>query len=139
MGFTYLIGGKNFKKNIKKAVKWFTKAADDSSDFATCFLLYIQEFGEEAGYDLEKFKNWLFERAEKGLKDAQGALSDSYDCGYLTPMDDVKYKEWFDKAYRELLDNFDKQYLSEDDYTIEDDMPAFEKAYYLRKAKESKR
>ena len=136
MGFTYLIGGKSFKKNIKKAVKWFTKAADNSSDFAICFLLYIQEYGEEAGYDLEKFKNWLFERAEKGLKDAQGALSDSYDCGYVTPMDEVKYEEWFEKAYRAVLDNFDKQIKSEDVYMIEDDMPAFEKAYYMRKAKE---
>ena len=137
LGFIYLTGGNNLKSDYKKAIKWFKKAAKWDEDIAVCFLKYINENGEEAGHDLDRFKEWLYEKAGQGDREAGGALSCTYEYGYITPIDEAKSKGWDEFAYGDLLRKArEEEKNSVIDYKIRKDMPAFEKAYLLRKSKE---
>lgn len=137
LGFIYLTGGNNLKPDFKKAINWFKKAAKREEDIAVCFMDYINENGEEAGHDLERFKEWLYEKAGKGDRKAGGALSSSYEYGYITPIDEAKSKGWEEFAYGDLLEKVrEKEKNRVFDYKIRKDMPAYMKALYLRKARE---
>lgn len=137
LGFIYLTGGNSFKPDLKKAIKWFKKAAKWGEDIAVCFLNYINENGEEAGLDIERFKDWLYEKAVEGIREAGGALSCSYEYGYITPIDEAKSKGWDEYAYGDLYKKYREEHKNDKfDYTIEKDMPAYMKAEYTRLAKE---
>ena len=137
LGIIYLTGGNNLKPDLQKAIKWFKKAAKWEEDIATCFLNYISEKGEEAGHDVDGFKDWLYKKAGEGVKEAGGALSDSYSYGYITPIDAAKSEGWLEYAYGDILKRVreaekNRKYI----FTIEKDMPAYMKAEYTRLAKE---
>ena len=137
LGIIYLTGGNNLKPDLKKAIKWFKKAAKWEEDIATCFLNYISENGEGAGLDIERFKEWLYEKAGEGIREAGGALSCSYEYGYITPIDEAKSKGWDEYAYGDLYKKYREEHKNDKfDYTIEKDMPAYMKAEYTRLAKE---
>lgn len=137
LGIIYLTGGNNLKADLKKAIKWFKKAAKWEEDFAICFLNFLNENGEDAGLDIDRFKEWLYEKAGEGVKEAGGALYESYTYGYITPIDEVKSEGWLEYAYGDILKKVREEEKNRQfDYTIEKDMPAYMKAEYTRLAKE---
>lgn len=137
LGIIYLTGGNNLKADLKESIKWFKKAAKWEEDIATCFLNYISENGKEAGHDVDGFKEWLYKKAGEGVKEAGGALSDSYSFGYITPIDEAKSEGWLEYAYGDILKKVrEAEKNRKYDYTIEKDMPAYMKAQFTRLAKE---
>ena len=136
LGLIYLTGGRNLNRNIDVALKWFRKAAKKEDEFALGLMDYIHEHGVKAAYDLSDIRKWLFERAKQGNVTAQNALSTSYYYGDVTPWDEAKGREWYEKAEKSR----GKRYVAEDEDWITEDMlrpdtPAYIKATLLSEIK----
>ncbi len=66
--------GKGVKKNLKKAVYWWEKAANGGYVMSQYYLASCYENGEGVERDISKAKYWYKKAAEKGDSEAKKAL-----------------------------------------------------------------
>ncbi|CAG8612500.1 15864_t:CDS:2, partial [Dentiscutata erythropus] len=91
--------GWNIRKNMKQAIKWYTKASEGGCTIAEYML-------GEYYYKLNKYKkaiNYLKSAADKGNALAMNTLGICYQKGYGTNVDKVKGFKLFEKAAKEGL------------------------------------
>ena len=100
LGNAYYLGGDNILKDIREAIKWYTKAAEQGHIEAMMYLGHIYDLGPSYGIyaDLEKAIHWYTKAAKQGNIKAQ------YELGwiYSKPGSEVKDYEkavyWYKKA-----------------------------------------
>ena len=97
-GREYYTGDGKIHKNLKKAMYWYTKAAEQGLAEAQFNLAAMYNFGEGIQKDMEKSVHWLTKAAEQGLAKAQNNLGCSYDRGEGVPIDLEKARYWWTKA-----------------------------------------
>jgi hypothetical protein len=98
LGGAYYIGDVSpFRvgQDDKKAVKWWTKAAEQGNDFAQCGLGHMYSKGRGVVQDYNEAARWYTKAAEQGrVVLAQSALGLMYAKGQGVPQDYVEAYKW---------------------------------------------
>ena len=97
LGICYYCG-KGVDRDEKKAVKWYTEAAEQGYARAQCSLGYCYEYGKGVEQDLEKAVEWYTKAATHGNVTAQTKLGSCYYFGIGVQKDKEKAVEWYTKA-----------------------------------------
>ena len=71
--------GRGVKKDRRKAVKWYTKAAEQGADIAQYNLAFLYENGIGVEKDSTKAVSWYTEAVKQGNKKAQEKIDSIYD------------------------------------------------------------
>lgn len=87
-------GGK-VKKDIKKAINWYKKAAQNGNVDAKYNLGVIYERGDGIEIDYEKAARWFLSAAKDGHKDAQYNLANMYSKGAGYSLNQTKATKWY--------------------------------------------
>ena len=116
LGERYYDGDEYVRKNLTKAVKWYTKAAEQGHAVAQCYLGFCYADGVGIEKDLDKALRWFTQATEtehmtvneiancyldaiKGNTDAQFDLGNRYYYGYdYVRKNLTKAVEWYTKA-----------------------------------------
>jgi len=108
LGVNYLKGD-GVPKDMKKAVSWFTKAAEQGNAGAQYNLgLCYANGGDGVPKDIEKAIYWYTKAAEQGFAEAQYMLACGYATGDGVPKDMEKAIYWFTKAAEQGLEEAKK-------------------------------
>ena len=86
------------KKNLKKAVEWWTKAAEQGDATAQYNLGVCYENGDGVEKDSQKAVKWYKKAAEQGHADAQCNLGVCYEKGDGVEKDLKQAVKWYEKA-----------------------------------------
>jgi TPR repeat protein len=102
-GINYNLGvfyenGDGVPQDDKKAVEWYTKAADAGHDDAQNSLGVCYEFGKGVTQDYKKAVEWYTKAADTGHSGAQYSLGYCYDIGQGVTQDCKKAVELYTKA-----------------------------------------
>ena len=102
----YYVKGKRYddKRDYKKAVYWYQKAAEQGNAEAQVRLGEMYYWGQGVARDYKKAKYWFQKAAEQGNAIAQYYLGKMYHYGFGVAQDHKKAKYWYQKA----CDNGDK-------------------------------
>jgi len=90
--------GYGVEKDYKKAVKFYTKSAEQGYAMAQCNLGWCYENGKGVEQDYKKAVEWYTRAAEQGYDKAQNNLGDCYNYGKGVEKDCKKAVEWYTKA-----------------------------------------
>jgi len=99
----YLMGrmyyyGRGVTQDYKKAVEWFTKAAEQGNAKGQNNLGVLYENGKGVTKDKAKAVEWYTKSAEQGYATGQNHLGAMYRKGYGVTTDDKKAFEWYTKS-----------------------------------------
>ena len=86
------------KKDLKKAFKLLTKAAELGNDYAMANLGAMYRNGEGVKKDLNKAFEFFTKAAELGNDYAMAHIGNIYHNGEGVPQDYSKAREWYEKA-----------------------------------------
>lgn len=89
--------------NPKKAVKWYTKAAEQGLPRAQCNLGVCYENGNGVEKNLEEAVKLYTKAANQGYARAQYYLALSYDKGEGVAKNDSEAMKWYLKAVKTIL------------------------------------
>ncbi|MBP5419901.1 MAG: SEL1-like repeat protein [Bacteroidales bacterium] len=93
------LGEKYYKaQDYKKAVEWYTKAAEQGDARAQCNLGYCYENGRGVEQDYQKAVEWYTKAAEQGYASAQNNLRCCYVLWLGVEKDNKKAFEWITKT-----------------------------------------
>ena len=90
--------GEGVEKDLKKAVEWYTKAAEQGDAMAQNTLARCYKNGEGVAKDLNKSVAWYTKAAEQGDVTAQNTLAQCYENGEGVAIDLVKAAYWYKKV-----------------------------------------
>ena len=86
--------GEGVEKDLKEAVKWYRKAADQGDAMAQFGLGNRYKTGEGVGKDLKEAVKWYRKAADQGFASAQDSLRDMYTFGEGVHEDRVTAYAW---------------------------------------------
>jgi TPR repeat protein len=96
-GYCYY-NGTGMAMDMKKAVEWYTKAAEQGNSDAQNTLGVCYDNGEGVAMDKEKAVDWFTKAAEQGNSSAQYFLGYCYEYGEGVTMDKEMAVEWYTQA-----------------------------------------
>lgn len=86
--------------NPKKAVEWYTKAAEQGLRIAQCNLGVCYKNGNGVEKNLEEAIKWYTKAADQGYAEAQYYLGKAYDKGEGVAKNDSEAMKWYLKAVK---------------------------------------
>lgn len=90
--------GLGMKANLKKAIEWYAKAAEQGHPAAQGRMGKAYEEGTGVKRDTEEALKWFRKAAEQGHADSQNHLGFLHFLGRRVPHDDQQAEQWFRKA-----------------------------------------
>ena len=105
--------GRGVAMDKKKAVEWYTKAAEQGNSTAQCNLGCCYILGRGVAMDNEKAAEWWTKAAEQGQSGAQCLLGRCYDNGKGLAMDKEKAVKWYAKAAEQGVDTSARAMLAQ--------------------------
>ena len=97
LGFMYM-GGKGVEKNLKEALKWYRKAAENGNTQAQLNLSAMYTFGKVVEKDPVAAMKWLRKAAENGNPGGQDVLGAMYANGDGVEQNFGEAAKWYRKA-----------------------------------------
>jgi TPR repeat protein len=109
IGLRYNFGWHSFPQNHKKAIIWFTKAAEQGDSAGQYFLGFKYRWGEGVEKNNKTAANWYIKAAKQGHAHAQHSLAGLYESGRGVLQDYVKAYMWFNLAAYNGIEAGDKE------------------------------
>ena len=98
LGNRFFYGHDKTVKDYDEAIRWYTKAANQSYMWAQRQLAECYDNGEGVFRNPKKAVEWYFKAAEQGDSYSQYKLGDFYYYGDVVPQSDTKAVEWYMKS-----------------------------------------
>jgi TPR repeat protein len=98
IGMVYRTGESGFKKNVKKAVHWYLKAADQGHSIAQYEIGNMYYYAEGVSKDVVEAAKWYRKAAKQGIVTAQFNIGYMYAEGEGISQDIGEALKWYRKA-----------------------------------------